>query len=66
MIRLNRRQRAALSETFREFANLTAAALVVGQFVTDRPLSWLVIGMGLVIWAGFIALGLLLEGERPW
>jgi hypothetical protein len=65
MVRLNPRQRAALSETLRELANLIAAALAVGQVVTEEPRSWLILA-GIVIWVAFVGVGLLLEGERQW
>jgi hypothetical protein len=66
MLRLDRRQRAALSETVREFANLVAAALVIGQFVAEQPPSWWLILVGVSVWVAFVWLGVLLEGERPW
>jgi hypothetical protein len=68
MLRLEPRQRAALSETIRELANLVAAALVVGQVITARPQAWLIAG-GIAIWAiwlAFVGLALLLEEERQW
>ena len=66
MIRLNPRQRAALSETFRELANLVAAALVVGQFVAEQPPSSRLIFMGVGAWLVLVWSGLMLEGERQW
>ena len=66
MLRLDRRQRAALSETVRELANLVAAALVIAQFVAEQPPSWWLILVGVSVWVAFVWLGVLLEGERPW
>ncbi len=63
MLRLNPRQRAALSETFRELANLVAAALVIGQVVAEQPPSLWLILMGFGIWVGFVWFGVLLEGD---
>jgi hypothetical protein len=63
MIRFDRRQRSALSETLRELANLAAAAFVLGQFVMSQPLSWGLMLMGIVFWIAFVGAGLLLEGE---
>ena len=63
MIRFDRRQRAALSETIRELANLVAAALVVGQVVITQPQPWLIVS-GTAFWLGFVGWALLLEGER--
>ena len=65
MLRLDRRQRDALGQTIRELANLIAAALVVGQIVTDQRRSWVILA-GIAIWLGFVALALLLAGERQW
>ncbi|MEQ1761351.1 MAG: hypothetical protein ABL986_23835, partial [Vicinamibacterales bacterium] len=64
MLRLAPRQRAALSETLREFANLAAAALVLGQAIGERPVSWPPVLAGALIWLGFVWFGLTLEGER--
>jgi hypothetical protein len=66
MIRLNPRQRVALSETFRELANLVAAALVVGQFVAEQPPFGRVILIGVAAWLALVSAGLVLEGERQW
>jgi hypothetical protein len=66
MLRLNPRQRGALSETLRELANLVAAALVVGQFVTQQAPSWWLILTGIAAWVAFVGFGLMLEGERQW
>jgi hypothetical protein len=65
MIRLDRRQRDALSDTVRELANFVAAALVLGQIVAERPRSWLIV-TGIAAWITLVGLGLLLEGERRW
>jgi len=65
MIRLNRRQRDALSHTIRELANFVAAALVIGQVIAERPRSWLIIA-GVVAWAAFVGCALLLEGDGQW
>jgi len=66
MIRLDRRQRDALSETVRELANFVAAGLSVGQFVTSQPPSWRLIGVGVFSWMVFVGFALMLEGERQW
>ena len=63
MIRFERRQRSALSETLRELANLAAAALGLGQFVMVQPFSPLLMLMGIGFWIAFVGVGLLLEGE---
>ena len=63
MIRFERRQRSALSETLRELANLAAAAFVLGQFVMSQPLSWGLMLLGIVLRVAFVGVGLVLEGE---
>jgi hypothetical protein len=64
MIRFAPRQRAALSETLRELANLAAAALVLGQFVGQRALSWQVLVSGAALWLVLVSYALVLEGDR--
>ena len=66
MIRLDPQQRAALSYTVRELANLIAAALVVGPLVTQQPPSWRLILSGTAVWVVFVGFSLALEGERRW
>jgi hypothetical protein len=64
MIRFDRRQRSALSETFRELDNLDAASFCLGQFDTGgQPFSPLLMLMGIGFWIAFVGVGLLLEGE---
>ena len=64
MLQFDDGQRAALSETVRELANLAAAALVVGQLVSERPLSWQLITTGTAIWIGFVGFALFLQRRR--
>ena len=65
MLRLNSRQRAAFGETLRELANLAAAALVVGRFAGQQPLSWGTLLMGAAVWAVLLVSGLkLLAGDE--
>jgi hypothetical protein len=66
MLRLNRRQRSALSETVRELANLTFAALVLGQFVMDEPISWSMLLLGVSLWAVCVGGAIALDGEGRW
>jgi len=64
MLRLNASQKAALGETLRELANLTAAALVLGRFVSDRRLSWLSVFLGIAIWVSFTTVAVWLLREN--
>ena len=64
MIRLKPRQRAALGETLRELANLAVGALVLGQFVGERPLSVGPVLTGMALWFVFVGFGLVLEGSK--
>ena len=64
VLRLNPRQGVALSATLREFANLAAAALVLGQAIGEHPVSWPPVLAGALIWLGFVWFALTLEGER--
>jgi hypothetical protein len=63
MLRLKTRQRGVLVETLRELANLSAGALVLGQFVGQQPLSvWAVLG-GVGLWFVLVAWAVVLTGE---
>lgn len=64
MLRLEPRQRGALSETLRDLANLVAAAFVLGQFVGERPFSWRLMLMGAAAWIALVVFGLVLERSR--
>ena len=63
MVRFTVRQRHALGATVRELANYAAAALVFGQFVGERAISWLVILSGVTLWVAFVGASLLVDGE---
>jgi hypothetical protein len=62
-VRFSARQLVALGQTFRELANLAAAALVFGQFVGEGFLSLSLLAAGTAFWLIVVWLGLLLEGE---
>ena len=64
MLRLNSRQRVALGETSREFANLAAGALVLGQFLGSQRFSWWQMLAGFGLWLGMTGFGLLLLREE--
>jgi len=63
MLRFSTRQRVALGKTLRELANLSAAALVFGQFVAQGFASWSTLVVGTGFWFLVVWFGLLLEGE---
>jgi hypothetical protein len=56
-------QRAVLSETFRELANLAGGAMVLGQFVGERPLSAGIVLIGLLAWMILVGLALFYAGD---
>lgn len=58
MLRLGSSRRAVLSETFRELANLSAGALVLGQMVGERPFSPGILLAGAVMWVTLVGLSL--------
>jgi hypothetical protein len=64
MLRLEPSQRIALSDTVRDLANLVAAALVLGQFVGERPFSWLLMLTGSAVWISLVVFGLVVERSR--
>ena len=63
MLRLTTRRSQALGVTVRELANYGAAALVFGQFVGERAVSWGLILVGVMFWVAFVAAALAIEGE---
>ena len=64
MLRLSPRRRTVLVETFRELANLAAAALVLGWFVSREPWSlWLFLG-GIAAWLVLVGLAVALADEN--
>jgi hypothetical protein len=63
MLRLATRQRQALGVTVRELANYGAAALIFGQFVSERAVSWPLAFAGVLLWLVFVVAALALEGE---
>jgi hypothetical protein len=60
MLRLNRKQRTAVNDTARQAGNLALAALVFGQFVGSRALSWQLLVAGIALWVMFFACGVVL------
>jgi hypothetical protein len=42
------------------------AALVLGQFVEHRALSWWLVLVGAAVWLLFVGFGLLLAGDETW
>jgi hypothetical protein len=65
MLRLKPHQRAALGETVRDLANLSAGALALGQFVGQQSPSWRLILAGALIWLVLVSLALALLGDNP-
>jgi hypothetical protein len=63
MLRLDKTQRKALGETLRQLANLVAGALVLGQFVGQRPFSSIQLMAGLVVWFVLVLVGLWFAAE---
>ena len=64
MLRLKTRQRTVLVETLRELANLSAGALVLGQFVGQQPLSTGIVAGGIALWIVLVGWAMLLSGEE--
>ena len=61
MLRLTAGQRTALGGTLRELANYGAAALIFGQFVGERSVSWPLILAGVAMWLAFVVTALAIE-----
>jgi hypothetical protein len=63
MLRLKPHQRTEFSETLRDLANLTFAALVLGQFIGDDPISWRAVVSGFLMWVALVVFALVLPGN---
>jgi hypothetical protein len=63
MIRFTSRQRASLAGTLRELANYGVAALIFGQFVGGRAVSWLLFAAGSAIWIVLVVIALVIEKD---
>jgi len=64
MLGLKPKQHETLSQAFRELANLTAGALVLGQFVGQAAPSFWVLLAGLMAWLVLILFTVRLSGDR--
>ena len=64
MLRLDRQRRLALGETLRELANISAGALVLGQFVGQQPVSAGAMVTGVAVWLVLVVTALWLDGGR--
>ena len=64
MLRLGPHRRALLAEAFRELANLVAAALVLGQLVTQERVSPSLLLGGIAAWLLLLGLALTFAPEN--
>ena len=64
MLHLKPQQRAVLIETFREVGNLSAGAMILGQFVGERPWSVWVLLAGVGAWITLIGIAVRLAGDE--
>jgi hypothetical protein len=63
MLVLQPPQRKLLAETVRDIANITAGAMVFGQFLNDRTFSPAVAVAGMLLWLGLVGWAILLANE---
>ena len=64
MLELRPKQREVLAQTFRELANIAAAALVFGQALGDRPFSLALAVIAVALWVALLAGALVLAREN--
>jgi hypothetical protein len=64
MLRLKPRRRTVLVETFRELANLAAAALVLARFAGEQPLSTALVIGGAITWLLLVSLAFWIAGDN--
>ena len=63
MLRLGRRRRDVAAQVLWEMGNLVAAALVLGQFISDRPISFGRLLAGVAIWLALATAAVLCTKE---
>jgi hypothetical protein len=64
MLRLTKRQWELFADQSSALANLGAAALVFGQFISGRPFSVRMLVSGLLIWLALTAIALLVARKE--
>ena len=64
MLRFNRKQRTAASDSLRQVANLALGVLTLGQLVSGKLIAWPLMAAGIALWVLFLVCGIvLLQGE---
>lgn len=58
---LDRQQRSLLADKLFDAGNVAAGGMLFGQFISDRPFSILLAGIGLGIWLIALAVSVALE-----
>ena len=67
MLRLSAGGRTLLAEKVSDVANVAAGAMVFGQFLSDRPFSIWLMGLGWIIWVFLVGCAVAItEGKTPW
>ena len=65
MLRFSEKLREALADKAFDTANIAAGALIFGQALGDEPFSTWLAFLGLGVWFGFMAVGVvLLRGQQ--
>ena len=64
MLRLRKTQRAILVEKIPDLANLAAAGLIFGQFVSGQRFSIAIAVVGVLTWAGMIVWTLIIARDE--
>jgi hypothetical protein len=59
---MNPKQREVFAEKSLDLGHVTFGALVVGQFLTERPVRWMLFALGLLVLAASYAISYLLLG----
>jgi hypothetical protein len=66
MLESNKTQRGVLIDKIPALANLGAGAMIFGQFLNQRPFSWLVAVSGIALWIFLTGCAIAIaRGEQP-
>ena len=64
MLEFTGAQRAFLAETLRDAANVAAGAMVFGQFLSERPFSFVLGGLGVSVWGLLVVVATVFFGRN--
>ena len=64
VLRFSKEQRVLLVDKLPDLAQVAVGALVFGQFLGERPFSYMLAAAGYVVWIALMSFALYLAGQR--